>query len=278
VTSSTFWFITLPLLAIILFASPIADAGYKPIVSLSCPDGELVIDANPKGITSLGLQTASQLNMRYRYRGIELIYFDYGSDKILLDYLQRDKSRVRDLGLHPKVGHWYNGTYPEEGHTLYLPPSQFSTEQVDRLAACIRANRFKIKDAFINTLVYGRALLMLMSTSTRIRHDGIANLVHAERLPFIAAYRWDNYGHVLMVIEQNGQVVLYNTYPEDKKHLNEKVIWGQMLPAKKGRRKPRLILKQVTLHEFGKASIYDSERAKKHNRLELDKEYDIVAQ
>jgi len=266
------FFLTLStLLATGIWLSSKAHAGYKPIVSLSCPGGELVIDVQPGAAIGNG---SASLTMRYRYRGITLKYFNYGRDEILLSYLNRDKSYIHALELNPMDGHWYNGAYPEVGHTLYLPPAQFTAEEVGHLAACIKSNKFKIKDAFVNTKIYGRAYLGLAETRTRVRLDGIAHLVHKDILPFINAHFMDDNGRLLMVIEMDGRVLLYNTY-KDKKYPNEVIVWGHMISPQKSRRKPKLILRSVTVNTYGKPKIYDSESAKWRLRHSKEK-YDIT--
>jgi len=271
VTTALFWLLLLAVLITGLLLSSIAHARYKPIIRLNCPDGDLIIEAKPGAATGNG---SAALTMRYHYRGIVLNYFDYRGKQRLLDYLQQDKEGLHDLGLNHQWGHWYNSRYPEHGHLLYLPPTQFSTEEVARLASCIRSNKFKIKDAFSNTMIYGRAYFGLTETRTRIGYDGIAYLAHVNGLPLIAAHYLDSYGRLLMVIELDGCVVLYNTY-QDKKYPDETFIWGQMLPSAKGRSKPQLILHPVTINEYGTPTVYDSEWVKQQ-APRLTKQYDIV--
>jgi len=119
-----------------------------------------------------------------------IYYSDQESQAPLVDYLQQDKEKLHDLGLNPKRGNWYNSAHPEHGDILFLPPTEFTAEQVDHLASCIRANQFKIKDAFINTRIDGRAYWGLVKTRTRLyRYDGIAYLVYADSLPIAGAYQ-----------------------------------------------------------------------------------------
>jgi len=238
----------------------VARAKYQIVARIASPDGELVIDARPYNPNEAG---TSAVILRYRYRGVELTRFRYGTsetDRILFPYLQRDAARIRDLGLNPKRGHWFNSSYPQRGHTLYLPPSKFSAEEVDRLADAIRANQGALRDAFMHTKIRGRFLL-LMETQGTIYLDGIARLVHAE-LPFVDTYSSD---WLTVVIEREGRVLLHSTY-RGKNHPPEIVDWGQMLPPRRRGGKPQLRLRAVTLQE-GSPKVYDSENAKKWTKV-----------
>jgi len=249
------------LLCLIGLALPsVARAKHQIVARLASPDGELIIDAISHNPNEAG---TSGVILRYRYRGIELTQFFYGNsetDRIFFPYLQRAAARIRDLGLNPKRGHWFNPSYPERGHTLYLPPSQFSAEEVDRLAAAIRVNQNALRDAFMHTKIRGRFLL-LMETEGTIYLDGIARLVHAE-LPFADSYAS---GWLTVVIERDGRVLLHSTY-RGKNHPPEIVTWGQMLPPRKKGGKPRLRLRAVAIQER-EPRTYDSESAKKWGKI-----------
>jgi len=277
VSTYIFGLILLPLLLIALLLPSLASASYKPIITLNYPDGDLVIDAKPGAPIGNG---SASISLRYRYLGIELSHFNYPQNSPLLSYLQADKAPIYELGLNPNNGSWYNSTRPEQGETLYLSPAQFSQEQVARLATCIRANRFTLKDAFINTMIYSRAYLGLAQMRTRLNaYDGIARLVYADELPYIDVYGIDslyNLGHLLMVIAHDGTVMLHTNHPDKQQYPDEKVIFGKVLPAEKGSTQARLLLQPVTINEYGKPRVYNAEHVISLNNRQLSKKYLIV--
>jgi len=244
-------------LCVLGFALPsIARANYQSVARIASPDGELIIDARPYNPNEAG---SSGVILRYRYRGIELPQLHYASDetnRIFTPYLQRDAERIHDLGLNPQRGHWFNPAYPQRGHTLYLPPSQFSAEEVERLADAIRANQAALREAFMQTKIRGRFLLF-METQGTIYLDGIARIIHAE-FPFVDSYAG---GWLTVIIERDQRVTLHSTY-RGKNHPPETVTWGELRPPRKKGGKPQLRLRPVTI-QAGQPRSYDSESAKK---------------
>jgi len=262
--------LALLLIGLALVLPSVALARPQVIARLSAPDGELLIEAEAHSPNAAG---SSHVRMRYRYRGIELTYFDFGQNKpnsAVYPYLLRDEAQIRDLGLNPRTGHWYNPSYPQAGHTLYLPPSQFSAAEVDRLADHIRKNKEQLHDIFKSTPVRGSFALSVVKTTARIPYDGIARLVHADP-PLNTVLYGDR---LTFVIEQDGRVLLYNSY-RGERHPPEIVTWGQMLPPRKGSRKPRLRLRAVTVHE-DEPRTFDSGFAKKLFGGRLRKDYEIL--
>ncbi|KXU35428.1 hypothetical protein AXK11_06520 [Cephaloticoccus primus] len=231
-------------------------ARYQTIIRLQAPDGEFVVDALPYNPNEGG---SNAIHVRYRYRGIELtdIYFGHywRLSEIQLGYLKRDEAQIRALGLNPKPGQWYEKK-PQEGATLYMPPSQFSAEEVDRLAAFLRENQALIRSAFKSTDI-GMRFLLFFKTSAKIQLHGIAHLVHAE-LP-LASVSWGHHSLQAVIIEREGRVLLYSS--TDKRKPAEIITWGEVLPPRKGSRKPRMILRPVT-PQFDSKHIYDSKLMK----------------
>jgi len=96
-----------------------------------------------------------------------------------------------------------------------------------------------------------------METKGTIFLDGIVRLVHADQ-PFAD---WYADAWLTVVIENDGRVLLHSTY-RGKNHPPETVEWGQLLPPRKGNRKPQLRLRAVTLQEKT-PTVYDAESPKK---------------
>jgi len=232
-----------------------SNARYQTIIRLHAPDGEFVIEGLPFLPNEAG---SSAIDVRYRYRGIELESIGYGHpDRPLYAYLRQDSARVRDLGLSTEA-EWREAEHrARRGTTLYLPPSQFAAAEVDRLADFIRANQDTIYHACRNATVHGSFLLGLLKTKAHVGGVGIARLVHADR-PF-----FDVFGstYLLVVIHHDGSVVLTSMYKSFTSP--EVATWGKMLPPRKRGGKPILVLDPITVQDGSEPTVYDSARMKK---------------
>jgi len=258
----------LGILLLCLFVAAVAStrisyARYQTVVRLAAPDGEFVIDARPFLPNAAG---GSAVAVRYRYRGVDLEAVGYWHpDHPLYAYLRQDSAQVRDLGLSGDEERRGKYSYKaRSGPTLYLPPSQFSAAEVDRLADFLRANQDTLRSASQNTTIHGRFFLLL-ETKAQVHLGGIARLVHAE-MPFADYYTSD---WLLIVMHHDGKVTLTSTY-KGLSHPPETVVWGKMLPPRRKGGRPRLVLDPVTIHE-SEPRVYDSELMKKWARYLYDK-------
>jgi hypothetical protein len=237
------------LLTSLLLALPAgaAAASYQAVARLHCPDGELVIDARPYNENEAG---SSQVDMRYRYRGVELAAIHYEQYYRNLDrYLQQDVSRTRELGLDLDTSGSSKSWRHDRGDTLYLPPAQFTADEADRLAACVKTHQRTLRNTFAQATIRSRFFLGLMKTKSQVPLEGIARIVHADA-PLTGIYSAG--GWLLVLIERDGRVLLQTNLTANNP--GEAVTWGQALPGRRG--KPTLRLQRITFRD----EIYDTER------------------
>ena len=222
-----------------LFAIPAFAHSFQPILHLACPDGEFVVDARPYDGDEAG---GSQVERRYRYRGIELAFINYENYyHNLIPYLHQGDPAIYHMGLELDTsGDSKTGGVYQSGDTLYLPPNRFSSIEAEHVATCLAKNQNVIHNAFKSNAIHGRTLLGLMKTRANIALGGIARIVLAEA-PIAAIY-----GDFLriVVVERNGRVVLLTNLvasaPADS------AVWGHVVPGKRGkpvlRAKRRIVL------------------------------------
>lgn len=177
------------------------------ILELDCAGQPFVVEARPFAENAAG---SSQVDVRYRYRGQPLAAIRYEIFYKNLDaYLQRDAARTRAFGLNlDTVGtsrlHGYDW-----GDTLYLPPDAFSASDFERLAACLEAERERIRRTFADVSITSRTFLGLMKTRTSMPVTGIARLVHAPA-PIAGLYGVGNWYFVL--VEAGGRVLVHSNF------------------------------------------------------------------
>lgn len=83
-------------LAAMLWAWPALSRArsFQPVARLSCPNGEFVVDARPFDPNEAG---SSAVDIRYRFRDVELAAIDYERYySNLVSYLQDDKAPAPD--------------------------------------------------------------------------------------------------------------------------------------------------------------------------------------
>jgi|GEM_PF-558877 len=216
-----------------------AWAGYHRIARLACPDGKFVITARSEVFSSYdfnyGFGLDAELYIRYRYRGITLFHLRYGDyHSYLRGYLQADTSRTHKIGRS------------QRGYTLYLPPSRFSADEVERLASCIRANQSQLRQASSKTI---RARSWLLWKNNVTINTNIAHLIHADP-PLVDIYSSND---VVMIMERTGRIRLL----PNQRNATEALDWGEIRPPRWfwfwG--KPRVHVKAVRLGE----KTYDSD-------------------
>lgn len=196
---------------------------FQPVSRLACPDGDFIVDARPYGENEAA---GSQVEMRYRYKGVELAALSYeGRYASLAPYLRQGNPPVYNFGLRldseGKGG--YGGQY-ESGPTLYLPPTEFSGGEAQRLATCIAEHHAAIRSDFERAVITSSTFLGLMKTRAKLGATGIARIVHAEA-PIVGLYRDDWH---FVVVERSGRVLLYTSYTGNT--VNESVVWGRVEP------------------------------------------------
>ena len=204
-----------------VLGTPVVAASFQPVSRLACPGGDFVVDARPYGENAAA---GSQLEMRYRYRDVELAALSYeGAHASLAPYLRQGSPPVYDFGLRLDTdgAGGYGGDY-ETGPTLYLPPAVFSGGDAERLAACIAERHAVIRGDLERAVVRSRTVLGLMKTRAQPGIDGIARLVHTDA-PIVGLYDGGWYG---VLVERGGRVRLHTTYTG--RHAGEAVTWGQV--------------------------------------------------
>jgi len=216
-----------------------ANTSYQPVISLSCPDGDFVIDARAYRQKGAGYSTVV---IRYRYLGIELKAIQHdGYYRHLAPYLDKIKPSTQAIGFYEEsmTGHWQSWLFAKRGETLFLPPKQFDSQQVKNLAECILNNHRTLWIAFPKAKISGR-LPLDSYLEKGVPLDGIVALAHAD-FPLADVYIND---WQILLIEHNGRALLYSHYFGNEKP-PEIVHLGQVLPAQKFRRKPRLLLQNA---------------------------------
>ncbi|HBP1105777.1 hypothetical protein [Pseudomonas aeruginosa] len=206
-------------LSSILLGTPVMAKSFQPVSRLTCPDGDFIVDARPYAENEAG---SSAVEMRYRYKGIELATFAYeGLYARFMHYLRQNNPPIYNFGLRLNTSgkNAYGGEY-ETGPTLYLPPSAFSAAETERLAACIAERHDVIRSDFERAVVISSTFLGLMKTRAHIGFSGIARLVHAEA-PIVGSYGG---GWFLIMIERGGRVLLQDLSSREP----EAVVWGQV--------------------------------------------------
>lgn len=213
---------------LMLLGAPAMAKSFQPVSRLACPDGDFIVDARPYGENEAA---GSAVEMRYRYKGTELAELSYeGRYASLAPYLRQGNPPIYNFGLRldsdGKGG--YGGQY-ENGPTLYLPPSDFSAAETERLATCIAERHAAIRSDFERAVITSSTFLGLMKTRAKLGIDGIARIVHADA-PIVGLYGDDGY---CVVIERGGRVLLHTTYTGNT--ASGAVVWGVVESRPSGR-------------------------------------------
>jgi hypothetical protein len=254
----------------VLWAWPalLRASSFQHVASVSCPNGEFVVDARPFNPNEAG---SSAVDIRYRYRGVELTAINYERYYKNLDpYLQNEKAPIRGLGLrldtsglaHP------GGSGYDYGDTLYLSPSSFSRSDFDNLAECIAHQQMILRDDFARAVISGAYLLGLHQTRAGIVQTGVARLIYGEA-PVVGIY--GNAWYVVL-IERTGRVLLHTNYTAN--NVSESVQLGQVVVSHSGN---RMIQAPSTIQFAGKTyetNVFRSEKDS-HGRS-LGDDYMIV--
>ncbi|MDR1990994.1 MAG: hypothetical protein LBQ09_12285 [Acidobacteriaceae bacterium] len=244
-------------------------ASFQPVASLSCPNGAFVVDARPFNPNEAG---SSAVEIRYRYRKIELTAIQYERYYNNLDpYLRDETAPIRDLGLHLDTSglSQFGGSGYDVGHTLYLPPASFSRADFDSLAECIASHQTTLRDNFARADISGSYLLGLVHTHAGIAQTGIARLIYGET-PLAGIY--GNAWYVVLV-ERAGRVLLHTNYTAN--NAPEVVQMGQVVIARAGK---RTIQMPPTIQFAGKTyetNIFRSEKDRHGRSLGDDYTLDV---
>jgi len=246
--SAFFWLAPAALIVIALSIckTSYADTPYQEVISLSCADGDFIIDARTYRKPGAGY---SSVAVRYRYLGIELeaaLTDDYHGH--LLPYLGKQAAHIKSLLDKSEAKHWQTGNYPWRGEILFLPPAQFSEQQVYNLANCIHNYQQELSLAFINAEVKGR-FSVISGLEKGIPLDGIAFLAHTE-FPLTDSYA---NGWQTLLIEHSGRALLYNHYM-GMDEPPEVILLGQVQSAEKPQSKPKLLLQDNKAGDLIKSS------------------------
>lgn len=222
-----------------LTAAHATAASYQPITRLACPGGDFTVDARPWGENEAG---SSQVELRYRYRGVALAAIPYERYYRNLDAWLRQRSpRIYNLGLNLDTSGGSRRSGYDQGDTVYLPPSAFTQAEVEDLFDCLAGQHAAaLRRDFEHAQITSSALLGLMKTRTGTGRNGVARLVHADA-PITGIY---GSGWLLILVERGGRVVLHTNGTANTQA--ESVVWGQAAADADGRPLLRA-LRQVRL-------------------------------
>lgn len=266
-SSRTARLLRLFVLSSLLTGAPAMAESFQPIARLACPDGDFIIDGRPHAENEAG---GSAVELRYRYKGIELAQLSYeGRFASLAPYLRQNDPPIHDLGLRLDTGGQggHGGEY-ERGPTLYLPPATFSGAETGRLADCIARHRADLRHALENTVIASSAFLGLMKTRAKANIDGIARIVHAAA-PIAGLYES---GWFCVLIEPGGRVLLHTTYTGNA--ASESVPWGRVEPRPDGR--PVLRASQRVVFAGKEREGEHHRQATSHRGRRLSDDYTVV--
>ncbi len=221
------------ILTVMLLAWPALSRArnFQPVAKISCPNGEFVVYARPFDPNEAG---SSAVDIRYRYRGIDLAAIDYERYyNNLSPYLRDENAVVRDLGLHLDTSglprYAYAGDY-DRGDTLYLPPASFQPSDFDSLAECIAHQQAALRDSFARADISGSYFLGLLKTHVGIARTGVARLVYGEA-PLVSIYGSTWY---VILVARTGRVLIHTTYTSN--NASEAVLLGQVVTSGRGKR------------------------------------------
>lgn len=216
---------------------------FQPVTRLDCPAGEFIVDARPWGANEAG---SSQVELRYRYRGVALAAIHYEAYYRNLDpWLRQGNPRIYNLGLNLDTSGASKRSGYDRGDTLYLPPNTFTQTEVEDLFDCLaRRHATALRRDFERAQIGGSAFLGLMKTRAGTGRNGVARLVHADA-PLTAVY---DGGGRLILVERGGRVLVQTN--QTANNAAETVAWGEAIGSPGA--KPALRLRrQFTLQ--GKA-------------------------
>lgn len=201
---------------------------FQTVSSISCPDGNLVVDARPFNQNEAG---SSAVDIRYRYKDRELDAIRYELYyKNLETYLRQGGPPIYNFGLNLDTSGASRTHGYDSGDTLYLPPSAFSRAEVDRLANCIVNQHQTIRRDFERAEISSQAFLGLMKTRASLGVNGIARIVHADA-PIAGLYGSHWY---IVVVERGGRVLLHTNATANS--APESAMLGQVIPRPDGKR------------------------------------------
>lgn len=205
-----------------------ADA-YQPVTHLACPGGDFTVDARPWGENEAG---GSQVELRYRYRGVALAATHYEAYYKNLDpWLRQGSPRIYNLGLNLDTSGASKRSGYDRGDTLYLPPSTFTQAEVEALFDCLaQRHAAALRRDFERAEIGSGAFLGLMKTRTGTGRNGVARLVHADA-PITGIY---GSGWLLILVERGGRVVLHTNLTANNPA--ESVAWGDVGSGEGARR------------------------------------------
>lgn len=222
------FFLMLAGLVVMGFPPRLFAQGFQPVVSLACPQGPFVVDARPFSPNEAG---SSQVDVRYRYRGLELNAINYEAYYKNLDaYLHEASSTsIKDFGLRLDTSGASKTSGYDVGDTLHMSPATFSRSDFDHLAACIASHQAQLRQAFAQADISTSALLGLFKTHTTIPRTDIARLVYGE--PPVTAIYGDAW--YLVLVERQGRVVLRTNYTGN--NAAQSVVIGQVTGSRAGK-------------------------------------------
>ncbi|MCL2871928.1 MAG: hypothetical protein FWF41_02935 [Betaproteobacteria bacterium] len=199
-------------------------ASFQPVSRIVCPGGELVVDARPYLEDEAG---GSQVQLRYRYRGIELAAIEYEAYFKNLDlWFNQGSPRIYNLGLELDMsGNSKTGGRYDRGDTLYLPPSTFSQTETQSLFDCLVESgaQQQLRRDFKSAVIRSSIFLGLLKTQTGTRRNGIARLAHADA-PLIGIY---GRGALMVLIERSGHMWLHTGWTDNNRA--DSVEWGRIV-------------------------------------------------
>jgi len=218
--------IVLAVFSLALLSASALAASFQPVSRIVCPDGELVVDAQPYLEDESG---GSQVQLRYRYRGVELAAIEYEAYYKNLDsWLNQGSPRLYDLGLQLDVsGNNKTGGRHDRGDTLYLPPSTFSPAEAQRLFDCLAESgtQQQLRRDFKSAVIRSSTFLGLSKTQAGTRRNGIARLVYADA-PLLGIY---GRGMLMILIERSGRVLLHTGWTANNRA--DSVEWGKIVTS-----------------------------------------------
>lgn len=215
---------------------------FQPVTHLACPGGDFIVDARPWGENEAG---SSQVELRYRYRGLALAAIHYERYYRNLDpWLRQGSPRIYNLGLNLDTSGGSRRHGYDQGDTLYLPPSAFTQVEVEDLFDCLAGKHTAtLRRDFERAQIGSSALLGLMKTRAGTGRNGVARLVHADA-PLTGIY---GSGWLLILVERGGRVLLHtNLTANNPAH---SAPWGQAAAGADGR---KLLRAQREVRLYGK--------------------------
>lgn len=249
----------LALCGVVLAGASAKASAFQPVTHLACPGGDFVVDARPWGEDEAG---GSQVELRYRYRGVVLAAIHYELFYKNLDpWLRQDSPRIYNLGLNLDTSGDSRRSGHDQGDTLYLAPSAFTQAEVEGLFDCLgQRHAAALRRDFERAQITSSTFLGLMKTRTATGRNGVARLVRADA-PITGIY---GSGWLLILVERGGRVVLHTNGTANNPA--ESVVWGQAAADTGGR---RLLRAQREIRLYGQirdAALFLPEREKSSGR------------